>query len=69
MTVSAIQLFELLPKTPVVSMPAVTKLLGTTKPTATKAIEILQRAGILVEVGERRRDRVYGYERYVGLLN
>ncbi len=67
-TVSAIQLFEILPKTPVVSMPVVTKLLDTTKPTATKAIEILQQTDILSEVGSRKRDRIYKYERYLELL-
>ncbi|MEM7476698.1 MAG: Fic family protein [Planctomycetota bacterium] len=67
-TVSAIQLFEILPKTPVVSMPVVTKLLDTTKPTASKAIELLQQVGILAEVGERKRDRLYAYRSYVTLL-
>lgn len=67
-TVSAIQLFEQLPQRPVVSMPAVTEFLETTKPTATKAIDILQKAGILIEVGERKRDRIYRYESYLELL-
>jgi Fic family protein len=67
-TVSAIQLFEALPKHPVVSMPLVTRLLNITKPTAGKAIEILQNAKILGEMGERKRDRLYSYEPYVALL-
>ena len=67
-TVSAIQLFEALPKHPVISMPLVTRLLRTTKPTAGKAIELLQRADILKEVGARKRDRLYRYEPYVDLL-
>ena len=67
-TVSAIQLFELLPDHPVVSMPRVTQLLDTTKPTAGKAIEVLQRLGILHEVGKRKRDRVYSYAPYVDIL-
>jgi Fic family protein len=67
-TVSAIQLFEALPKHPVISMPLVTRLLRTTKPTAGKAIELLQSADILKEVGARKRDRLYRYEPYVDLL-
>jgi Fic family protein len=67
-TVSAIQLFEALPNHPVISMPLVTRLLSTTKPTAGKAIELLQIADILKEVGARKRDRLYRYEPYVELL-
>jgi Fic family protein len=67
-TVSAIQLFETLPKHPVVSMPLVTRLLHTTKPTAGKAIDVLRGADILKELGERKRDRLYSYQPYVALL-
>ena len=67
-TVSAIQLFELLPNHPAVSMPLVTQLLGTSKPTAGKAIDTLQQAGILNEVGQRKRDRLYSYTRYIDIL-
>jgi len=68
-TVTAIQLFEALPKHPVITMPLVTRLLSTTKPTAGKAIDVLIRAGILVEVGERKRDRLYRYGHYLRLLD
>lgn len=67
-TVSALQLFELLPDHPVISTPVVTKLLETTKPTAGKAIELLESAGILSEIGQRKRDRLYSYQNYVRLL-
>jgi cell filamentation protein, protein adenylyltransferase len=67
-TVSAIQLFEKLPNHPVVSVPLITRLLSTTKPTAGKAIQILQGVQILKEAGERKRDRLYSYEPYVDLL-
>lgn len=67
-TVTAIQLFELLPEHPVVSMPLVRQLLNTTKPTAGKAIEILQGLKILSEVGERKRDRLYCYLPYLDIL-
>ncbi|MCP5143767.1 MAG: Fic family protein [Gammaproteobacteria bacterium] len=68
-TVTAIQMFELLPEHPVLTMPLVTKLLATTKPTAGKVIEVLTAAGILVEVGAKKRDRLYRYQRYLALLD
>jgi Fic family protein len=68
-TVTAIKLFELLPEHPVVTMPLVTRLLSTSKPTAGKAIEVLIKAGILAEVGERKRDRLYRYGGYLRLLD
>lgn len=67
-TLTALQLFELLPEHPVISMPLVTRLLSTTKPTAGKAIDVLVSAGILAEVGERKRDRLYRYQKYLRLL-
>jgi Fic family protein len=67
-TVSAVQLFEALPNHPVISMPLVTRLLGTTKPTAGKAIEILQRAEILKSIGTGKRAQLYAYEPYIRLL-
>jgi Fic family protein len=67
-TVSTVQLFEALPNHPVISMPLVTRLLKTTKPTAGKAIEILQRAEVLKKMGEGKRTQLYAYEPYVRLL-
>ena len=67
-TLTALQLFERLPEHPVITMPLVTRLLSTSKPTAGKAIDVLIKSGILMEVGERRRDRLYRYEPYLQLL-
>ena len=67
-TVTALQLFERLPEYPVITMPLVTRLLSTSKPTAGKAIDVLISAGILVEVGVRKRDRLYRYHNYLQLL-
>ena len=68
-TVLALRLFELLLENPVVSMPVVRQELRTTKPTAGKAIEILQRAGILFEISKQKRNRLYNYQAYLDLLN
>lgn len=67
-TVSAIQLFEKLPESPIISMPLVVKLLDITKPTATKAIVVLKNCHIIEEVGENRRDRRYKYTKYMEIL-
>jgi Fic family protein len=67
-TLSAIQLFEHLPDHPVITMPQVTRLLDVTKPTAGKAINALQSAGILQELGARKRDRLYSYAPYIEIL-
>ena len=49
-------------------MPLVTELLSTTKPTAGKAIDVLLGQGILEEVGDRKRDRLYSYRKYLDVL-
>lgn len=67
-TVPAIRLLDLLPQHPMVMLSTAVKLLGVTKPTATKAIDALQQAGVLEEITGRRRDRVYAYRRYLDVL-
>lgn len=67
-TIPAIRLFDLLPDHPMVTVPRAIKLLGTTKPTATKAIESLMKAGVLREITGKKRDRVYAYHRYLEAL-
>jgi Fic family protein len=67
-SVSAARLFERLPKHPIVTVAAAMRLLGTSKPTATRAIETLAAAGILVETTGRKRDRSFAYQAYVDRL-
>jgi hypothetical protein len=43
-------------------------LLETTKPTAAKAVSILEEVGVLVETTGRQRDRAFSYNAYLGLL-
>jgi Fic family protein len=64
----AVQLFERLPSRPIISAPWVVEAFSTTKPTAGRAIEALEAAGILVETSGRKRDRVYAYEAYLDRL-
>ena len=67
-TVAAIHLLDLLPSNPIVTVPRAAKLLGATAPTARKAVEVLQRVGVLCETSGRQRDRVYAYQAYLQAL-
>lgn len=64
-TIFTIRLFELLPTHPIVTMPQVVHLLGTSKPTALKAIATLEMLSILKENTGRKRDRSFGYADYL----
>ena len=67
-SVSAIRLFELLPRHPIVTVTTTMKLVDASKPTATRAIGILEEAGILAETTGRRRDRCFAYQAYLDQL-
>ncbi len=68
MSISALRLFELLPRHPIVTVASAMKLVETTKPTAGKAIELLVAAGVLVESTGKKRDRAYAYRAYLDRL-
>jgi len=67
-TVPAVRLLDLLPSNPVVTLPLAVELLEVSKPTAIKAIEALEKTGILKETTGKRRDRVYAYQKYLDVL-
>lgn len=67
-TVAAIQLLDLLPSNPMVTVPTATKLLRATAPTARKAVDLLEQIGVLRETSGKRRDRIYAYHRYLQAL-
>lgn len=64
----AVQLLERLPSRPIVTAPWVVEEMSTTKPTAGRAIEALEAAGVLVETTGKKRDRVYAYQAYLDRL-
>jgi len=68
-SVTALRLFELLPKSPIVTVGKVIELLETTKPTAGKAVETLVEAGVLQETTGRQRGREFAYRAYLRELN
>jgi len=52
----------------VITIPAVVKLLDTTKPTAGKAVQLLESIGVLVETTGKQRDRTFAYKAYLERL-
>jgi Fic family protein len=67
-SVMAARLLDQLPRHPMVTIPTVVKLLESTKPTAAKAIGVLEQLGILQETTGRRRDRTFSYAAYLDRL-
>jgi Fic family protein len=67
-SVIAVRLLDQLPIHPVVTIPSIVKLLDTTKPTAGKAVQLLESTRVLVETSGRRRDRTFAYKRYLERL-
>jgi Fic family protein len=57
-----------LPRHPILTIPTIVKLLDTTKPTAAKAVGVLEQLGILMETTGRRRDRTFSYAAYLDRL-
>ena len=67
-SVMAIRLMDRLPIHPVVTIPTVVKFLKTTKPTAGKAVQLLESLGVLTETSGKQRDRTFAYAKYLEKL-
>jgi Fic family protein len=67
-SVMAVRLMDQLPTHPVVTIPTVVKLLKTTKPTAGKAVHLLENLGVLTETTGKQRDRTFAYAGYLEKL-
>jgi Fic family protein len=66
---SALQVYDVLRRRIVVSIPGVAKEAGITWPTAKAALERLRAFGIVAESTGRRRDRLYTYTKQLEILN
>lgn len=62
------RLFELLPMMPRFTIAHVCEKLGTTFPTATAAVKVLEELGIVVELTGQKKNRSYSYQPYIDLL-
>jgi hypothetical protein len=67
-SVSALRLFEQLPRHPIVTVASAMKLIDASKPTATRAIAALAEVGVLVETTGKKRDRSFAYRAYMERL-
>jgi len=67
-SVFAVRLFENLPRNPIVTIASAMRILETTKPTASRAVDGLVQANVLAEITGRRRDRTFAYRAYLGRL-
>jgi Fic family protein len=66
---SALRVLDALRQRPVLSLKYLRDAHGLTFPTATKAMQTLVDAGIARELTGQRRNRVFAYDAYLGLLN
>lgn len=67
-SVAAIRLLDQLPAHPVVTGTTAAGMLGVTGPTARKALDLLERLGVLRESSGKQRARVYVYHEYLRIL-
>ena len=65
----SLRLFELLPMMPRFSIAQVRDKLGTTVPTATAAVKLLEELGIVGELTGLKKNRTFSYQSYVDLLS
>lgn len=63
------RLFELLPTMPRFTIERVRQQLGTTFPTATAAVKLLEDLGIVAELTGQKMNRNYAYRAYIDLLS
>ena len=64
----SLRLFELLPMMPRFTIELVRRKLGTTFPTATAAVKLLEDLGLVAELTGQKKNRSFGYQAYVELL-
>ncbi|MCC6523521.1 MAG: Fic family protein [Polyangiaceae bacterium] len=64
----ALRLFEALPDAPVCTIASAVRRLDTTKPAAGRAVDLLVRAGVLVETTGRKHGRTFAYRALVEAL-
>src|SRR5579883_1137631 len=64
-SLSVLRLFERLPRHPIVTVASAMKLLNASKPTATRAIDVLSEIGVLTETTGKKRDRSFAYRAYM----
>lgn len=67
-SVSGLRLLDQLASHPYMTLSRAVQVLGTSKPTATKAMSLLAENGILREIDTEKRPRTFVYQEYIDLL-
>jgi Fic family protein len=65
---SALRVHEALKARPILAMPQVCRTTGLSFPAASTAMELLERLGLVRELTGKRRNRLFVYHRYLGVL-
>lgn len=65
----ALRVFDVLRARPVATITDLAARAGVSYPTAARAVEALERLGVVRELTGRRRDRVFAYAHYLDILN
>lgn len=65
---SALLLFQILQRRPIISIASASAVLKLSKPTIAKSIAILLKLGILSETTGRQKGRLFAYDRYINIL-
>ena len=68
-TGSALRVHEVLKGRPIQSLPAIAKATGLSFPTAASAMALLVDLGVARELTGNRRNRLFVYDQYLGILN
>lgn len=66
---NALRVFDVLRRRPLARIDALAAQIGIAYPTAARAIDALQRLGIVREITGRKRQRVFAYSAYLAILN
>ena len=66
---SALQVFEAFSREVGLKIPDVVANLEMTEPTVSKAVRTLEAEGIVTEVTGQKRNRIFAYQEFLGILN
>ena len=66
---SALRIYDLFQKAPFLTSNQLVRETGLSAPTVNAALAELERLGIIDEITGRKRDRVFGYRRYLAILS
>ncbi len=66
---TTLRIYKLLQSMPLIAIPRASQETAISVPTVTAALARLEELGIVREITNKRRDKLYSYERYIQLLN